>query len=134
MVDEPISGLPALPEDVPNERLLPVFVFGHLSDAEFIGQLLEHPVVLEPAQLLGYRTAQLAAYDWPILVPDDQETVAGSLCRGVDAEDLRRIDAYHGVGEGLYRRAAVSLRLGEEGTGSIEEAFAHLPTDRTLRR
>ena len=134
MVDEPISGLPALPEDVADERLLPVFVFGELFDAEFFGRLLEHPVVFEPARLVGYRIAQLAAFDWPILVLDDDETVSGSVCRGVEAADLRRIDAYHGVEEGLYRREAVSLRIGEEGAVSIEEAFVYLPTDRTLRR
>jgi gamma-glutamylcyclotransferase (GGCT)/AIG2-like uncharacterized protein YtfP len=132
MVDEVISGLPALPEDVPDDRLLPVFAFGEKPDPGFVERLLEHPVRAEPARLPAYRVDRLAMIDWPILVPDDQEIVEGRLFLGLDAEDLRRLDAYQGVGEGLYRRTAVSVQLGE--TGNAAEAFIYLPTDRTLRR
>lgn len=112
-------------------RPLPLFAYGTLLDAEFLGHLLERPVAAEPARLEGYRVEILAGFDWPVLVAEEGGTVEGRLYAGLGPVDLERLDAYEGVGEGLYRRVEVvaeAVRIGRVA------AWVYLPTERTLRR
>lgn len=112
-------------------RALPLFVYGTLLDERFVGHLLEHPVASEPAELRGFRIAELPAFQWPVLVAVDGAVASGSLYRDLSLEDLRRLDLYEGVAEGLYIRLEVEV---ETGRGGREAAWAYLPSDRTLVR
>ena len=111
---------------------LPVFVYGTLLDEIFVVRLLEHPVSAQRARLDGYRVETLPAFDWPVLVHDPAGSVDGLVYRGLDAEDLRRLDLYEGTAEGLYRRVGVQV-VAEPGTAA-ETAWAYLPTGKTLSR
>jgi gamma-glutamylcyclotransferase (GGCT)/AIG2-like uncharacterized protein YtfP len=115
-----------------DDRRLPLFTYGTLLDEVFMEQLLEHPVWFEPARLQGYRTELLEVFGWPILVLAEGETVDGRLYRDLNPEDFRRLDAYEGVGEGLYVRVVATALAGEDG--GEEQAFAYVPTERTLTR
>ncbi len=114
-------------------RRLPVFAYGSLLDEEFLANLLGHPVPSDPAVLDGFTVETLAAFDWPVLVHADGGTVAGRLYRDLDGEDLRRLDAYEGVEEGLYVRVAVPVRTSSQAADE-ETAYVYLPTERTLTR
>lgn len=116
---------------VGDERL-PLFVFGEQLDAAFLAQLLQHRVSGEPAQLIGYRSEQLGALAWPVLVAAADESVAGRVFRNLDAEDYQRIDAYQGVSEQLYHRVRVAATVCDDRP--LEPVFAFLPTPATFRR
>jgi len=132
MADDEARGLlPAAPGvDPGGGSPLPLFTYGSLLDAEFLGRLLEHPVASEPASLRGWAVATLDRLEWPVLVAEPGSVVEGRLYRGLDADDWRRIDAYEGVGEGLYQRATAAVTT----TGGSEPAAVYLPTGRTLER
>lgn len=121
--------------DGDGDRLLSVFSPGRLLDEGFMADLLERPVSSLPCRLGGFRVVELGGgARWPVLVPDERGVVEGKLYWGLDRRDLERLDAYEGVGEGLYRRQSVVVEVGERGQRSREVAFVYLPTERTLRR
>ncbi len=125
------------PENQPpaSERPLPLFAFGRVLDERFVADLLERPVPAEPCLLPGHGVVELGGGSrWQVLRPEEDGVVAGRLYRGLDGADFERLDAYQGVGEGLYRRHVVAVQPGEGMAHSTEPAFAYLPTDRTLRR
>lgn len=130
---KPARGL-ILRAEAPDLRPLPVFTYGTLLETTFLGQLVEHPVASEPAQLNGYRIEILAAFQWPVLVAAQGESVAGRIYRGLDGRDLERIDAYEGVAEGLYERVEVEVDVEVGGEARCQPAFVYLPTARTLAR
>jgi len=109
-----------------------VFVYGTLLDELFVSRLLEHPVSAQPARLDGYRVETLPGFDWPVLVHDRSSSVDGLVYRGLDAEDLRRLDLYEGTAEGLYRR--VGVQVVSEAARAPETAWTYLPTRKTLSR
>lgn len=115
----------------PNDLGLPLFVYGTLLEPLFVERLLEHPVTVDRARLTGYRVTMLTGFNWPVLIPADGEVVEGQVFRDLDAEDLRRLDSYEGVGEGLYRRVGVTV---ESDASGAEPAWTYLPTERTLNR
>jgi hypothetical protein len=123
-----------LPVDAAELLPLPVFAFGAQLEEEFVAQLLEHSVNSRPARLTGYRAARLANVDWSVLIAEEGATVDGRIICGLLADDLERIDAYEGVGEGLYRRTEVTVTAGEAGAEGPRQAFIYLPTQRTLSR
>jgi hypothetical protein len=133
------KGIAPLPAKNPRRRAralgpvrpLPVFAYGPLLEKTLVENLLEHRVESEPALLDGFRVLLLEELSFPVLRPDKEGRVEGRLYRGLSGEDLHRIDAYRGVQERLYRRAAVTVL--PEG-GPAEEAFVYLPTERTLVR
>ncbi len=115
--------------EVPDLRPLPVFTYGTLLDERFVANLLERPIPFEPAHLAGYRVEILPRFRWPVLVPTEGSVVEGRLYRGVGPMDLERLDAYEGVGDGLYRR--VEVIVAPPGRDA-EPAWVYLPTERTL--
>ncbi len=121
-----------MPVDEPDERLLPVFVVPGSLDHSLVCRLLERAVPSVAARLHGYRRVDLADVAWSVLVAAPGDAVEGSVLLALDREDLRRLDAYRGVGEGLYRRTAALVRI--EGRATVDAAFIYLPTERTLRR
>jgi gamma-glutamylcyclotransferase (GGCT)/AIG2-like uncharacterized protein YtfP len=114
---------------------LPVFAYGTLLEESFVANLLEHPVGSRPGLLMGYRLARLGGEDgWPVLLAEEGGVIEGRLYRNLDRGDLARLDAYEGVGEGLYRRHRVAVQVGQGPDRTSEEAFVYIPTERTLRR
>ncbi len=112
-------------------RPLPLFAYGTLTDAAFVAGLLEHPVRGETARLLDFELLELEGFGYPTVFSAEGEAVPGVLYRGLTQEDLRRLDAYEGVAEGLYRRATARVTAGD---GEPEDALVYLVTERTLRR
>lgn len=109
----------------------PLFAYGTLADEAFVAGLLERPVRSEAARLLDFELLELEGFGYPTVFAAEGEEVAGTLYRGLTSEDFRRLDAYEGVDEGLYRRATAHVAAGD---GEPEEAFVYLVTERTLRR
>jgi Gamma-glutamyl cyclotransferase, AIG2-like len=128
----PAGLAPFAAPDSERERLLPVFLAAGLIDTAFVEKLLEHVVATAAARLPGYRRVALAGVAWSVLVPAPGNTVEGMVLLALSHEDLRRLDAYGGVGEALYRRSAALVEI--EGRSAAEPAFIYLPTERTLRR
>ncbi len=110
---------------------LPLFVYGTLTDGTFVGHLLEHPVEGEPAVLVDFERLELVGFDYPVVVEAPGERVEGLIYRGLSAEEFRRLDAYEGVAEGLYRRVVARVVTGD---GDGEATFVYVPAGRTLRR
>jgi hypothetical protein len=126
------TGLAAVETDEPDDRLLPVFVVPGSIERGRLVQLLERAVPSADATLHGYCTAELAGMKWSVLVASPGATVEGSVLLALDRDALRRLDAYRGVGEGLYRRIPAAVTIA--GRASAEPAFIYVPTARTLRR
>lgn len=110
---------------------LPLFAYGTLTDEAFVTGLLERPVRPEAARLLDFELLELEGFGYPTVFSADGAEVRGVLYRGLTEEDLRRLDAYEGVGEGLYRRLTARVVAGKEAP---EEAFLYAVTERALRR
>lgn len=110
---------------------LPLFTYGTLTDEAFVGRLLERPVRPVAARLLDFELLELEGFGYATVFSADGAEVQGVLYRGLTEEDLRRLDAYEGVGEGLYRRLTARVVAGED---EPEEAFFYAVTERALRR
>jgi len=110
---------------------LPLFAYGTLSDPVFTGRLLERRLAPEPAVLLDHTLAELPGLGYSVAVPAPGRQAEGQLYRFLTAADYDRLDAYEGVGEGLYsRRRAEALPAPD---GAAEPVFVYIPTDRAVR-
>jgi hypothetical protein len=96
-----------------------------------MSQLLEHGVAPESARLLDFVVREYQDQAVEVLLESPGDSVQGWLYRGLDGEDIRRLDAYNGIGEDLYRRRLCQVE--SEGRETVR-AWAYLPTDRTLQR
>jgi gamma-glutamylcyclotransferase (GGCT)/AIG2-like uncharacterized protein YtfP len=115
--------------------VLPLFAYGTLTDAVFTGHLLERRLDAEPASLVDFERLSLVGFDYPVVVEAPGKTVEGFLYRHLSADDYARLDAYEGVGEGLYRRiVARVVAAGGERSPASEGAFVYVPGERTLKR
>jgi hypothetical protein len=132
MSDGQPKGLATVDGDAPDDRLLPVFVVPGSIERSRLSQLLERPLPAAEAQLHDYARVELSGVEWPVLVASPGATVEGSVLLALDREALRRLDAYRGVGEGLYRRTTAAVTIA--GRAAAEPAFIYLPSERTLRR
>lgn len=122
--------LPAIPSDL--REPMPLFVYGTLTDPTFTRNLLEHMVVAIPARLPGFETVRFEGFDYPTVMESEDGSVDGALYRGLGEEDFRRLDAYEGVGEGLYRR--VRLEVEASDRDETEPAWVYLVTEKTVDR
>ena len=132
MSDGRPKGLATVDGDAPDDRLLPVFVVPGTIERRRLSRLLERPLPAAEARLHGYARVELSGVEWPVLVASPGATVEGSVLLALDREALRRLDAYRGVGEGLYRRTTAAVTIA--GRAAAEPAFIYLPSERTLRR
>jgi hypothetical protein len=130
--DRPVGLAPLSASEPAVERLLPVFVAAGQLDAGLVENLLEHEIATAAARLPDYRRVALPGVAWSVLVPAPGDAVEGKVVLGLGHEDLRRLDAYRGVGEGLYRRTAAPVAVA--ALGVAQPAYIYLPTERTLRR
>jgi gamma-glutamylcyclotransferase (GGCT)/AIG2-like uncharacterized protein YtfP len=111
---------------------LPLFVYGTLTDPVFTRNLLEHPVSAVEARLPGFETVYFPGLAYPTVLQSDDGTSEGRLYRGLGEEDFRRLDAYEGVGEGLYQRVRVLVEATDRGDS--EPAWVYLATGKTISR
>ncbi len=122
--------LPALPSDL--REPMPLFAYGTLTDPEFTRNLLEHMVAAIPARLPGFEIVRFDGFDYPTVLESEDGSVDGALYRGLGEEDFRRLDAYEGVGEGLYRRVRVEVEASDRD--ETEPAWVYLVTEKTVDR
>ncbi len=108
---------------------LPLFAYGTLTDPVFAGRLLERRLVAEPAVVLDHALGELPG-GAEVVVEAPGESAPGRLYRYLTVADYERLDAYSGVGEGLYRRGRAEARA---GGGAAEPVFLYLPTERAWR-
>ena len=119
---------------LPAPARLPLFTALTLIDRDLLGALLERPMLGVPAELPGFALASLGslADDGPrVLVPSGEHSTPGILYEGITSEDWRRLDAYQGVGEGLYERTHAEVRTGRERR---LWAFVYLPSAKLLTK
>ncbi len=116
---------------VPPVRRLPLFAYGTLTDPVFVGQLLEHPVTLAPATLLGYQKVELEGFGYPLVVPAEGGRVVGQVLTDVRPADYERLDAYEGVGEDLYLRVEAEVEL---ASGERQTVYVYTASAKTLER
>lgn len=118
------------------DTMLPFFAYGTLSDETLVDALLERKVSSESARLLGFELLTLEKLGYPTLFAAEDSAVEGILFRGVEEEDYQRLDAYEGVGEGLYRRieADISVPGDDASTSARERAYVYVATEKTLER
>lgn len=109
---------------------LPLFVYGTLLDHDLMARLLERPVRAEPARLPDFEILRLESFPYPLAFHAPGDEVLGRLYRGLRTDDYARLDAYEGVGEGLYQRMEAEVAA----EGGAVAAWVYLPTERTLRR
>ena len=129
-----LVGLPRPAAEATGERTdLPLFAYGTLADPGFVAQLLERPVAAEPAELVGFVRVEPEGFDYLVVLASPGERTPGLLYRALRAEDWERLDAYEGVGEGLYFRDVGEVVMPGDEPGAGEEAWVFLPTERTVR-
>lgn len=109
----------------------PLFAYGTLLDPGFVERLLERPVEAVDAELLDFEIVRIEGAPYPTLFAAEGETVPGRLYRGLTAADYARLDAYEGVGEGLYARVDGRARI---AAGAAVEVHVYIATERGLRR
>jgi gamma-glutamylcyclotransferase (GGCT)/AIG2-like uncharacterized protein YtfP len=85
-----------------------LFVYGTLMDDGLVVELTGRSFRKEQAQLPGYRKVTPDG-DYPYIVPDAAETVAGVVLRDVDDDALRAFDVYED--ERLYLRREVTVTV-----------------------
>jgi|SRR5579884_2007194 len=83
-----------------------LFVYGSLLEPACLAGVLGHPHQGERlrAQLAGYRRVTLDGYPYPFLVPAADGVVDGVLLEDLTPDELRRLDEYEEVDQGVYRR------------------------------
>ena len=74
------------------------------------------------ARLPGFRCRRLVSRSFPGVVADDGHSTAGTLYQGVDAEMLRRLDAFE---DDFYARVVVRVLCGDEAL----EAWVYVVQD-----
>ena len=107
-----------------------IFVYGTLLDETLAGNILERAVRAEPARLLDFELLRLEGFPYPIAFYALGEVIEGRLYRGLTNADYERLDAYEGVGEGLYQR--VEARIVADG--APEPAWVYVVTEKMLAR
>ena len=101
-----------------------LFVYGTLKRGCCNHAQMEGQVFVGPARTVPcYRLHDMGGFPGIAPAPDASEGVLGEVW-SVDGEALRRLDAFEGVREGLYRRAPLSLQ--EPFAQQVVEAYLPL--------
>ena len=113
---------------------LPLFAYGTLLDPTFASQLLERPVLPEPAELLDFERLDLLGLPYPVVGQAPGKKVVGQLYRHLSLDDFERLDAYEGVAEGLYQRTMCEIVSSDSDSSAVERGYVYVPTVQTLQR
>jgi gamma-glutamylcyclotransferase (GGCT)/AIG2-like uncharacterized protein YtfP len=99
--------------NVINRPTAHLFVYGTLVEPRRLAEVLGHRPQGQVlgACLRGFRRVTTPTYEFPFVVPDPTASVDGVLVMDLDAEDLRRLDQYEDVADGLYRRVGVDVEV-----------------------
>lgn len=107
-----------------------VFVYGTLTNPETVREVVDSFVFVGPAVLEGLRVVD---GEYPTLAPprsvgDGRGDIAGPTVAGrlLRTDEVDALDAYEGVGSGLYVRATVPV-VDEGGVGRAGDAVADGP-------
>ncbi|WP_174589983.1 gamma-glutamylcyclotransferase family protein [Methanocella conradii] len=101
-----------------------VFVYGTLMDKARLNSLIKRIPEMHPAKVSGYRQFYDESVGYQNAERDDRSSVRGMLLSGITAQELRTLDHYEGIGEGLYRR--VKVRAFTLDKKSWAEAFMYV--------
>jgi hypothetical protein len=129
-----LAPLPADGDGLAATAGMSLFVVADQVTEPFLASLFEHPVDSLAARLCGFEQFTLPGIDWHVVRPAEHGHVDGRLYRSLAPEDFRRLDAYCGVAEGLYRRLPVTVEVMADDGAVEETALTYLPTEKTLRR
>ena len=84
-----------------------LFVYGELCHAAVLRAQLGRIPAAVPAILEGYVRRRDPDHGFYVAEAADRGKIIGLLLRGIEPEELARLDAMEGVGEGRYHRADV---------------------------
>jgi gamma-glutamylcyclotransferase (GGCT)/AIG2-like uncharacterized protein YtfP len=98
-----------------------VFVYGTLVDPRKLDEVVGHRHLGERlrARLHGYRRVVSSKYEYPFLVPMPDASVEGVLVMDLTAADMKSLDAYEEVADGVYERQAVEVEVWGCGPSSM---------------
>ena len=85
-----------------------LFVYGTLMVPEVMSAVSGYDGPGRPATLHGFRRRRVAGESYPAIVACTDESVSGTLYRGVEAAQCCRLDAFEGE---KYRRQRVIVSL-----------------------
>ncbi|MCB1876483.1 MAG: gamma-glutamylcyclotransferase [Chromatiales bacterium] len=105
-----------------------LFVYGTLMFPQVLRAVLGGNLAAEPARLTGYRRCALRGAWYPGIVEDRRGQVSGSVYRGINFLQLKRLDTYEGE---EYRRVPVSVRLAD---GLDESTWVYVLRGSSRRR
>lgn len=107
-----------------------LFVYGELRRAEVLRRLLGRLPDAEPAVVIDHHRRRDPQTGYFRVTPAAEARVAGLLLRGIDDEELGRIDAYEGPG---YRRSLVEAFPEGLAAGKVQ-AWIYLASTREAER
>jgi gamma-glutamylcyclotransferase (GGCT)/AIG2-like uncharacterized protein YtfP len=84
-----------------------LFVYGTLMDRSRLNTLLKRIPEMHPARVDGYRQFYDDSLGFQSAERDDRSSIRGMLLSGITVQELRTLDHYEGIGEGMYRRVRV---------------------------
>ncbi len=101
-----------------------LFVYGTLMDRARLNTLLKRVPEMHPARVDGYRQFYDDSLGFQSAERDDRSSIRGMLISGITAQELRTLDHYEGIGEGMYRRVKVRAFIVDRKAWS--EAFMYV--------
>jgi gamma-glutamylcyclotransferase (GGCT)/AIG2-like uncharacterized protein YtfP len=95
-------------------------VYGSLMNPEVLDRVLGHPHQGERlcARLRGHARVTFPGWNYPLLVANSDSVTNGVLILGLSEQDLQALDVYEVVGDGAYRRVAVTVEAWGRVPGS----------------
>ncbi len=88
-----------------------LFVYGELQKRSSLLELIGRVPPIRPALLRGFKKKLDEDTGYYVAVRDPQGVVEGSLLDGLRREELRALDEYEGLSDGLYVRDMVEVEV-----------------------
>ncbi len=104
------------------------FTYGSLMCADIMAAVCGYAPEVSAAILPGYARRPVRGEDYPAIVADATQQVAGQLYAGISASAWERLDGFEGR---QYERRLLQLRLGD-GRGIDAWAYVFRPQYRSL--
>jgi gamma-glutamylcyclotransferase (GGCT)/AIG2-like uncharacterized protein YtfP len=84
--------------------MVEIFAYGELLKDDVLTEVLGRIPPRRPAHLPHHRRVLDRDLGFYVVLPDAEGAVEGQVLGGLTPSDLERLDAFEGVGEGLYVR------------------------------